>query len=122
MIALELRLTGTPDASWIEGFYLHRGAQQQPFDGRAPAELPRIEGDLICWSIRTSELQIAWQHLIRCLERANFRRSRDARDARDAGSRAILDRRAPTVTSASRGGPELDVPVRAVSASPTEDR
>ena len=75
VIALELRLTGTPDASWVDAFHLPKGAKWEPFANMGPDELPRIEGDLICWSVRTSELRIAWQYLLRCLEHANFRRA-----------------------------------------------
>jgi hypothetical protein len=80
VIALELRLTGTPDASWVDAFRLPRAARSEPFANMGPEELPRIVGDLICWSVRTSELRIAWQYLIRCLEHANFRRSASVRE------------------------------------------
>ncbi len=124
VIALELRLSATPDAAWIEGFLVEPGAQHA-FAGRPVGDLPRIEGDLICWSVRTTELRIAWQHLIRCLERANFRQGR-ARQAETLsappGSGPVRLFAADRARHPSLGPPDVLRPVDTLAAVDTLDR
>lgn len=68
-IALELELSGLPDARWIDGFARHEAATL--LQGVAVPDQPTVEGPMIRWSVPTSMLIPAWQHLCRCVDRAN---------------------------------------------------
>lgn len=72
-VHLQLVLSERPDRSWVEAF-CQRDPLNSAFDGAA--ELPRIEGDQIRWSIPRADLMPAWWYLGRCVDRANSTSSR----------------------------------------------
>lgn len=73
-IDLELELSGVPDARWIEGFAHQEAAAA--LEGVVVPDRPTVEGTTIRWSIPASGLMLAWQHICRCVDRANSTSSR----------------------------------------------
>ncbi|MGO8875213.1 MAG: hypothetical protein ACLQNG_05530 [Acidimicrobiales bacterium] len=72
---LQLGLSERPDRCWVEAFS-QRDPAKSVFEGRPASQLPRIEGDEICWSIRQADLMSAWWYLGRCVDRANVASAR----------------------------------------------
>jgi len=91
---LRLALSEVPGRPWVEAFN-ELDQARSPFDALAKDQLPKIDGNMILWSVRQGDLMPAWWYIGRCVDRANAACARRAHaqartESREASERARL--------------------------------